>query len=285
MTKRFQPIAFLTTAFLLSASAMAEEPAARAASEGDNQKRLATYERNGKIGFVDARGRRITPAKYDGLRSVRNGIHVVMANGKRCAVNMAGEEFLPCEYDFITFPGDRRIMVRLRGEIFDVDSNGQRIGTPTPLPNPRRTASTTTSLAPSSAPPPGFNLARVYADQERWTDAVAEALKGSGEDKRYVLLALSRAGKRPAATDPATSDSYRRYSAGADAVRNNPGIFDDAMAGATAEQRQQLSAMRRQTLPSVDYGPVPGRQGNINARTVEECHSRGGTVSVMGYCR
>ena len=247
---------------------------------------VSPFEENGKLGFRNASGKIVIKPRYDRILSSREGVFIVRKDNKYCEVDDAGREFLPCVYDSLNRrAGDpTRFYVTQNGKGRFVDRGGREVTVSTPPPRPAPAAPTRIAT-PSSAPLPRFNLAKIYADQEKWPDAVAQALKGSNEDKRYVLLALSRAGNRPAATDPAASDSYRRYSAGADAVRNNLGIFDGAMVGATPGQRQQLSAMRRQFAPSVDPGPGSNGQGYIDARTAGECRSRGGTVSVMGYCR
>ena len=217
--------------FAAAASADGQTAAKEVAAESDGGARLATYERSGKIGFVNARGRRVTPAKYDQLRSVRHGIHVVMADGKRCAVNMAGEEFMPCIYDFIVFPDDKRVTVRLRGEIFDVDSRGQRIGQPASLPAPRRAASTTTA---SSAQAPAYNRVKALADARQWDNALRAALGSTAQDKIYVLLKFRGS---------STNDMQRWP--GQKVVLDSMHIFDDAIAAATPDQQRQLASMKQ----------------------------------------
>lgn len=230
------------------------EPRYDIATLADTGRGLIVTQTRGKIGFVNGQGREITPPKYDSISTPKGDVYLVKAGGKSCAADATGREFLPCIYDSIMTSSDpSRFFVMQNGKGRYVDRSGTEVryqvaGTP-PASAP---ASTPQVAAGSSTPVPRFNLARTYADRENWREAVAAALNGSAQDKRYVLRALHDAGNRPS-----TPTSYPRYSAGVDAVKNNIGIFDGAMVGASYQEQNWLASMRRQFASQMDRGPAP----------------------------
>lgn len=230
------------------------EPRYDIATLADTGRGLIVTQTAGKIGFVDGQGREITRPKYDSISTPKGDVYLVKAGGKSCAVDATGREFLPCIYDNILTSSDpSRFFVMQNGKGRYVNRSGVEIRYQmASAPSASAPAQTPRVAAGSSTQLPSFNLARTYANRENWPDAVAAALNGSAQDKRYVLRALHDAGNRPS-----TPTSYPRYSAGVEAVKNNIGIFDGAMVGASYQEQNWLASMRQQFASQMGYGRAP----------------------------
>lgn len=234
------------------------------------------FEENGRFGFRDASGRIIVHPAYDRILSSREGVFIVQRGDKYCAVDSAGREFLSCIYDSLNRrAGDpTRFYVTQNGNGRFVDRSGREVtvsARSAPLPAPSSTRGT--------AAPPSYNRVRALAEARQWDNAIRAALDSTAQDKIYVLLTFR---------DSSINDMQRWP--GQQVVLANMHIFDDAIAAATPEQERELSDMRQSFVNYIEEqarGPAPQSRefrGFIDATTVGECHSRGGTVGVMGYC-
>lgn len=235
---------------------------------------ILTYDENDRMGFVGRDGREIAPPRFSPPSTGRGAIFVSVAGAQNssCAFDMLGRQILPCEFTSI-FSSDRGFMAMRNGAQVWFDRTGARLPQAAP-------ASAQQSAARAAPPAPAYNRARALADTRNWDDALNAVLNGAPEDQAYVLVAIYRVA--------APSDT--RYWPMLSVLSRNKSIFDSAQRGATPEQRRHIAALQTnfdnyEIRRAQGYGPAQSSGRTISARTVGECHSGGGSVSVMGYCR
>lgn len=243
---------------------------------------ILTFNQHGRMGFVGRDGVEISPPRYTRPDSQAGAIMVSVDGDEHtmCAFDLAGRQILPCEFTGI-FSGDNGFVAHRRGVRSWFDRAGVNTGTPQVVAEQDRRDRAAARPALQPQPAQVYSRARALADGRNWDEALNATLHGAPEDQAYVLLAFYQNGN---VTDT-------RYGPMLSVLSANTSIFQSAMRGATPAQISQLTAMQRSFN---DYqlqraqGPGPassGASGYINARTVGECHSSGGTVSAMGYCR
>lgn len=236
------------------------------------------------MGFVGRDGREISPPRYT-MPTSQAGAIMVSVDGNEhtmCAFDFAGRQILPCAFTGI-FSGDVGFVANLRGERRWFDRAGNETGTPQVVAEQDRRDRAAAAARPAqqSQPTQNYSRARALADGRNWDEALNATIHGTPEDQAYVLLAFYRNGN---VTDT-------RYGPMLGVLSANRSIFESAMRGATTEQRTQLAAMQRafndyQLQLTQGPGSASSGSGYISGpRTVGECHSAGGSVSAMGYCR
>lgn len=241
---------------------------------------ILTYDENGRMGFVGRDGREISAPQYT-LPTTSGGaifVSIAGAQNARCAFDQAGRQILPCQYTSI-LSSDRGFMGLRSGAQTMYDFTGASISRMAAAPT-QQSAARPAPPAQQSRPAPAYNRARALADTRNWDDALRAVLNGPAEDQAYVLVAIYRV----------SAPSDTRYWPMLTLLSENQSIFDSARRGATPEQQRQIAALRvgfnnYELRRTRDYGPAPTSGHTIRARTVGECHSAGGTVSVMGFCR
>ena len=123
---------------------------------------LAVVKLDGKYGFIDKKGKEVIPLKYDYADDFRDGLAKVELDGKYGFIDKTGEEVIPLKYDFAgefsdglaavklkekwgyinekgkkvisfkyeeanSFTGMGKAKVKLNGEEFYIDKNGNRV--------------------------------------------------------------------------------------------------------------------------------------------------------------
>ena len=92
---------------------------------------LATVYLNGKYGFIDKTGKEVIPLKYDGASSFSEGLAAVCVGsyigGKYGFIDKIGNVVISLKYDFVGSFFKGKAMVKLNGETFYIDKNGNRI--------------------------------------------------------------------------------------------------------------------------------------------------------------
>ncbi|HRE44906.1 MAG TPA: hypothetical protein PKY87_13190 [Terricaulis sp.] len=260
-------------------------PRARMASElfGGLHGLIFTYNRYNRIGLVGRDGRELSPPRYTNANRYAGAL-IFSVDGDdhtRCAFDLGGRQITPCEFTRLVpsstgFSGDQR------GTPVYFDYAGRRTATPPEVLETQAVlaASRAREAAAALRPALVYSRPRALADGRNWDEALRAVLHGPAEDQAYVLLAFYRNGN---VTDT-------RYGPMLSVLSANRTIFETAMRGATPEQGRQLTAMRTafndyEIQRAQGPGPTERSGGYIPARTVGECHSNGGTVSAMGYCR
>ena len=224
---------------------------------------LIIVELNGNIGFVNRHGIETLPPVYQRSHAgPQRGFLPIKRDGRACLVDANGQLAVACEYDSVFLTGNpNQFMVISEGKGRVITRSGEQVqfaqrSPQTPVPRAAPPPSAPPARAPSTPLPTFPSVARSYADSGAFADAVGAAMAGSAADKRYVLIALDRAGKAPAST----SYSQSRYSAGINAVMRNPGIFAAAMQGASSGEASIINAMRYRLAGPLDIPDAPSGQ-------------------------
>ncbi|MDR0659239.1 MAG: WG repeat-containing protein [Prevotellaceae bacterium] len=89
---------------------------------------LALVRLNGWWGYVDKAGREVIPRIYNPAYSfTKTGLAAVCTEGKYGFINRTGEAVIPLIYDARYFNKDGKAKVKLGGETFFIDVNGNRV--------------------------------------------------------------------------------------------------------------------------------------------------------------
>lgn len=92
---------------------------------------LACVELNGKYGFIDKTGKEIIPLKYDWAGYFYDGLAWVSVgeseNGKFGFIDKTGKEVIALKYDRASSFSKGKAKVKLNGEWFYIDKNGNRV--------------------------------------------------------------------------------------------------------------------------------------------------------------
>lgn len=227
-----------------------------------------------RLGLVDRNGVEITPPKYWEIWE-NKGVFTGGFDGKLCGIDGKGAEFIACGATHIT-RRDEWIEVTRNGEKTFLDFAGNEIE----APSREQQLAAAPKLAPgkpvalAAAPVP--ELERLVQER-KWDEAVRlAAVSNEPRDIRDVLLIFNRSAS--------TRDA--RYQAGKVAIYENIGMIQKATWVTGPLEKSELLKMEtniRTWFEGPVYAPPQGG-GYINARTVGECHSMGGTVTVMRNC-
>lgn len=261
---------------------------------------ILTYNRYNRIGFVDRDGRELSPPRYTNGNLYASGL-VFSVDGDdhtRCAFDLGGRQITPCEFTNLVpsstgFSGDQR------GTPVYFDFAGR------PATTPPEVAQTQAALAASRARDAAAAAAprrpvvvplsprearasarvRTLVDGRDWEGAMRAAIAGNAHDQLHALLEFYIE----------SSESDAGYAATVRLLEQNLGMLATAHSVAEGPDRRTMGNMRNtmqrhmymQELRAGAGAPsrTPGGNTYIPARTVGECHSSGGTVSAMGYCR
>ena len=225
-----------------------------------------------RLGLVDRDGVEITPPKYWEIWE-NKGVFTGGFDGKICGFNGEGRQIIPCGSSQVAVR-DEWIEFKRDNEKFFVDFAGNEIEAP----------SREQQLAAAPPPPPAaLPVATPIPELERlvqerkWDEAVRlAAASNEPRDIRDVLLIFNRSAS--------TGDA--RFQAGKVAIYENIGMIQKATWVTGPLEKSELLKMET-NIRTWFEGPVsapPQGGGYISARTVGECHSMGGTVTVMRNC-
>lgn len=277
-------------------------PRARMASElfGGLHGLIFTYNRYNRIGLVGRDGRELSPPRYTNANRYASAL-VFSVDGDdhtRCAFDLGGRQITPCEFTRLApsstgFSGDQR------GTSVYFDYVGRSTATPPEIVQSQAAlaASRAREAAAAAAPrrpvvvPLSPRAARASArvralvDARDWEGAMRAAIAGNVHDQLHALLEFYTR----------SSESDAGYAATLRLLEQNLDMLATARSVAEGPDRVTMgnmnNAMSRhmymQELRAGAGAPsrTPGGNTYIPARTVGECHSSGGTVSAMGYCR
>lgn len=225
-----------------------------------------------RLGLVDRNGLEITPPKYWEIWE-NKGVFTGGFDGKICGFSGEGRQIIPCGSSQVAVR-DEWIEFKRGNEKFFVDFAGNEIEAP----------SREQQLAAAPPPPPAaLPVATPIPELERlvqerkWDEAVRlAAASNEPRDIRDVLLIFNRSAS--------TGDA--RFQAGKVAIYENIGMIQKATWVTGPLEKSELLKMET-NIRTWFEGPVsapPQGGGYISARTVGECHSMGGTVTVMRNC-
>ncbi len=225
-----------------------------------------------RLGLVDRNGVEITPPKYWEIWEDK-GVFRGGFDGKLCGFDGTGRQIIPCgssqvaiRADWIEFKrGNEKFFVDFAGNEIEAPSRERQLAAAPPPPP---------AALPVAAPVP--ELERLVQER-KWDEAIRlAAASDEPRDIRDVLLIFNRSAS--------TSDA--RFQAGKVAIYENIGMIQKATWVTGPLEKSELLKMEtniRAWFEGPVYAPPQGG-GYINARTVGECHSMGGTVTVMRNC-
>lgn len=225
-----------------------------------------------RLGLVDRNGLEITPPKYWEIWE-NKGVFTGGFDGKICGFNGEGRQIIPCgssqvavRDEWIEFKrGNEKFFVDLAGHEIEAPSREQQLAAAPPPPP---------AALPVATPIP--ELERLVQER-KWDEAVRlAAASNEPRDIRDVLLIFNRSAS--------TGDA--RFQAGKVAIYENIGMIQKATWVTGPLEKSELLKMET-NIRTWFEGPVsapPQGGAYISARTVGECHSMGGTVTVMRNC-
>ncbi len=277
-------------------------PRARMASEifGGVHGLILTYNRYNRIGFVGRDGRELSPPRYTNVNRYASGL-VASVDGDdhtRCAFDLGGRQITPCQFTNLVpsstgFSGDQR------GTPVYFDYTGLPATTPPEVVQTQAALAASRAREAAAAAAPRLPVivplsprearasarVRTLVDARDWEGALRAAIAGTAHDQLHALLEFYMESR----------ESDAGYAATMRLMEQNLDMFAEAHSVAEGPDRRTMGDMRRamqrhmymQELRAGAGAPsrTPGGNTYIPARTVGECHSRGGSVSAMGYCR
>lgn len=239
---------------------------------------LIITEKDGKVGFVSRDGKETEPPVYT-VRHFGDGSLIIVEHaGKQCGINRHGVMVLDCKYDMIfATANSNTFFVKENGEARYINASGDTLKfsqpTPSPAPAPAAPAPTT---KPAIVMAPVSELEQLV-QAKKWDEAIRlAAASNEPRDMRDVLLIFNRTAS--------TSDA--RYESGKSVLYENIGMIQKATWVSRPLEKSELQRLETAIRAWAEGPTAPSSSfnGYINATTVGECHSRGGSVTVMGRC-
>lgn len=238
-------------------------------------KSLIITQKDGKFGFVSGDGAETEAPHFSSVSSAAHGYFIVKRDGKSCLIDRHGRRLLDCRFDLILVSESPDIFfVKENGATHYMNLSGAKLVYSQPEPA-RPSPPVTPAVTTPAAPPPSRLEQLVRA--RMWDEAVRlAAANGTPQEIRDVLLNFSRS----------ASNTDARYNAGRQAIYENIEMVEK---GKRASLPMVISELQRLETGILTWaeGPIlppSGFRGNINARTVGECLSAGGRVTVMQTC-
>ncbi|MCH5220144.1 MAG: WG repeat-containing protein [Muribaculaceae bacterium] len=86
---------------------------------------FAKVAKDGHFGFIDTKGKKLTPLDYDDARDFHRGIAAVMKDDKWGFIDTRGHEIIPCHYDNVSYESINRLKVTLDDRVLFFDKTGK----------------------------------------------------------------------------------------------------------------------------------------------------------------